>query len=40
MIETRPQKPVAGGVDPGGHEARQHLNPVAVIARGYSSRPR
>jgi hypothetical protein len=38
MIETRPQKTVAGGGDPGRHKALQHLNRAAVSARGYNSR--
>ena len=37
MIETRPQKAVAGGGDPGRHEAVQRLSPAAVSARGYNS---
>ena len=39
MIETRPQKTVAGGGDPGRHKALQHLTelrsaPVATIRVG------
>jgi hypothetical protein len=37
MIETRPQKTVAGGGDPGRHKALQDVNPAAVSARGYNS---
>ena len=35
MIETRPQKAVAGGVDPGNSEA-YHISAAAVSARGYN----
>jgi hypothetical protein len=35
MIETRPQKAVAGGVDPGNPEA-YHISAAAVSARGYN----
>jgi hypothetical protein len=35
MIETRPQKAVAGGVDPGNPEAC-HRSLSAVSARGYN----
>jgi hypothetical protein len=31
MIETRPQKTVAGGGDPGRKKALQHLNRAAGI---------
>jgi len=36
MIETRPQKAVAGGVDPGKPEAC-HISAAAVTARGYNN---
>jgi len=35
MIETRSQKAVAGGVDPGKPEA-YHISAAAVSARGYN----
>jgi hypothetical protein len=35
MIETRPQKAVAGGVDPGNPEA-YHISAAAVSAPGYN----
>ncbi len=35
MIETRPQKAVAGGVDPGNPEA-YHISAAAVSVRGYN----
>jgi len=38
MIETRPQKTVTGGGDPGRHKALQDVSPAAVSARGYNSR--
>jgi len=35
MIETRPQKAVAGGVDPGNPEAC-HISAAVVSAGGYN----
>jgi hypothetical protein len=35
MIETRPQKAVAGGVEPGNPEAC-HISAAAVSDRGYN----
>jgi len=32
MIETRPQKTVAGGGDPGRHKALQDVNPRSAPA--------
>jgi hypothetical protein len=37
MIETRPQKAVAEGDDPGRHEALQLLYSTSVTARGCNS---